>query len=48
MEDRRRSDHGDHRLDAAFFDETGWLCLIGIARHFPVPSMPLLLLLDIH
>ena len=29
--------------ESAFFDETGRLCMIGIARHFPVPSMPLLL-----
>ncbi len=29
--------------ESAFFDQTGRLCLIGIARHFPVPSIPLLL-----
>ena len=29
--------------ESAFFDENGRLCLIGIARHFPVPSIPLLL-----
>jgi len=29
--------------ESAFFDETGRLCLVGIAKDFPLPSMPLLL-----